>query len=235
MGKVNIVKFKSGPKRTFFAPEFDYTIFETGVEQVDFKELAKLLLSKEKEVLSLPVSTGVAGVVNSYTGLKENSTTQRYDKYNVLKWEDKNIKELKGNILNFHKNILKYFKQPLPNELYIQCWYNVMRKGEQIKAHLHNIGPNCYLGGHICVQCDDTSTHYINPINQINDPMIHSSKNDVGKLTMFPDNIPHYTDIHNSDKERITIAFDLLIEKPNKDFKDNYSGNLHLGNYLKLI
>ena len=67
-----------------------------------------------------------------------------------LKWEDKNIKELKGNILNFHKNILKYFKQPLPNELYIQCWYNVMRKGEQIKAHLHNIGPNCYLGGHIC-------------------------------------------------------------------------------------
>lgn len=220
MGAVNIVKFKSDPKRTFFAPEFDYTIFETQTFEVDFKELAKLLLSKEKEVLELPLST-VSG--DAYTGLKKNSTTTRFDKYNVLKWEGKNIQHIKGNIISFHNHILKFFKQPLPNELYIQCWYNVMRKGEQIKPHLHNIGPNCYLGGHICVQCDDTSTHYINPINQINDPMTYSSKNDVGKMTIFPDNVPHYTDIHNSDKERITIAFDLLIENPNKD------------NYLKLI
>ena len=220
MGAVNIVKFKSEPKRTFFAPEFDYTIFETQTFEVDFKELAKLLLSKEKEVLELPLST-VSG--DAYTGLKKDSTTTRFDKYNVLKWEGENIKHIKGNIISFHNHILKYFNQPPVNELYIQCWYNVMRKGEQIKPHLHNIGPNCYLGGHICVQCDDTSTHYINPINQINDPMTYSSKNDVGKMTIFPDNVPHYTDIHNSDKERITIAFDLLIENPYKD------------NYIKLI
>ena len=50
MGAVNIVKFKSEPKRTFFAPEFDYTIFETQTFEVDFKELAKLLLIKEKEI-----------------------------------------------------------------------------------------------------------------------------------------------------------------------------------------
>lgn len=220
MGAVNIVKFKSEPGRTFFAPEFDYTIFETQTFEVDFKELAKLLLSKEKEVLELPLST-VSG--DAYTGLKKDSTTTRFDKYNVLKWEGENIKHIKGNIISFHNHILKYFNQPPVNELYIQCWYNVMRKGEQIKPHLHNIGPNCYLGGHICVQCDDTSTHYINPINQINDPMTYSSKNDVGKMTIFPDNVPHYTDIHNSDKERITIAFDLLIENPYKD------------NYIKLI
>ena len=220
MGAVNIVKFKSEPGRTFFAPEFDYTIFETQTFEVDFKELAKLLLSKEKEVLEFPIST-VSG--DAYTGLKKDSTTTRFDKYNVLKWEGENIKHIKGNIISFHNHILKYFNQPPVNELYIQCWYNVMRKGEQIKPHLHNIGPNCYLGGHICVQCDDTSTHYINPINQINDPMTYSSKNDVGKMTIFPDNVPHYTDIHNSDKERITIAFDLLIENPYKD------------NYIKLI
>ena len=220
MGAVNIVKFKSEPGRTFFAPEFDYTIFETQTSQLNLKELAKLILSKEKELLSLPIST-VSG--DAYTGLKKDSTTTRFDKYNVLKWEGKNIQNLKGNIVSFHNHILKYFKQPPPNDLYIQCWANIMRKGEQIKPHLHNIGPNCYLGGHICVQCDDTSTHYINPINQINDPMTYSSKNDVGKMTIFPDNVPHYTDIHNSDNERITIAFDLLTENPHKD------------NYLKLI
>ena len=220
MGAVNIVKFKSDPKRTFFAPEFDYTIFETQTSQLDLKELAKLILSKEKELLSLPIST-VSG--DAYTGLKKDSTTTRFDKYNVLKWEGKNIQNLKGNIVSFHNHILKYFNQPLPNDLYIQCWANIMRKGEQIKPHLHDIGSYCYLGGHICVQCDDTSTHYINPINQINDPMTYSSKNDVGKMTIFPDNVPHYTDIHNSDNERITIAFDLLTENPHKD------------NYLKLI
>ena len=98
-----------------------------------------------------------------------------------------------------------------------------MRNGDQIKPHLHNIGPTCYLGGHICVQCDDTSTYYINPINQINDPMTFESKNRVGKISIFPNNIPHYTDIQKSDKERITIAFDLMIENPNKD------------NYVRLI
>lgn len=230
--KVEIAKFKSEPKRSFFAPEYDYTIFETMVQKVNFQELAKLLLSKEKEILELPISTGPAGKVNSYTGLKSNSTTQRFDKYNVLKWDDENIKHLKGNILHFHNGIMQYFKQPIPKELYIQCWYNVMRKGEQIKTHLHNIGPSCHLGGHICVQGDSTSTHYINPINQINDPMTHSSKNVVGKITIFPHNIPHYTDVYEGDEERITIAFDLLVENPNIDKK---SGNLHLGNYLKLI
>ena len=53
--------------------------------------------------------------------------------------------------------------------------------------------------------------------------MTYESKNDVGKVSIFPNNIPHYTDIQKSDKERITIAFDLMIENPNKD------------NYIRLI
>ena len=216
--EVEITKMKSDPKRTFFAPEYDYTIFETVNKEINFEELAKFILSKEKEIVSLPV-TG-----DAYTGMREDSTTTRFDKYNVFKWKDKNIEMLKHFICNFHDDIVgKYFKQELPKELYIQCWANIMRKGDQIKPHLHNIGPNCYLGGHICVQCDNTSTHYINPINQINNPMTYESKNDVGKVSIFPNHMPHYTDIQKSDKERITIAFDLMIENPNKD------------NYVRLI
>ena len=92
MGAVNIIKFKSEDKRTFFAPEYDYTIFETQAFEIDFKELAKLILSKEKELLSLPIST-TSG--DAYTGLKKDSTTTRFDKYNVLKWEGENIKHIK--------------------------------------------------------------------------------------------------------------------------------------------
>ena len=49
MKEVKIAKMKSQPKKTFLAPEYDYTIFETEIEQVDFKELAKFILTKEKE------------------------------------------------------------------------------------------------------------------------------------------------------------------------------------------
>ena len=36
MKEVKITKMKSPGKKTFLAPEYDYTIFETEVEQVDF-------------------------------------------------------------------------------------------------------------------------------------------------------------------------------------------------------
>ena len=48
---------------------------------------------------------------------------------------------------------------------------------------------------------------------------------------MFPNNIPHYTDIQKSNKERITLAFDLFPFNP-ETIKD---GNLHSGNYLKIV
>lgn len=205
-----MINFKSKPKETFFAPEWDYYLFEKKINKINFANLAKFILSKEKEILKLPVKKdGNNKFTDGYTGLGEKSTTARFDKYNVLNWNNKDIKKIKNEILIFHKDILNYFKQPLPNELYINCWTNIMRKGEKIKPHIHSIDPTTYLGGHICVQCDDTSTYYLNPINQINDPLTYKSTNEVGKITLFQNNIPHYTDMHDSDKERVTIAFDL--------------------------
>jgi hypothetical protein len=210
MSKFKVINFRSKPKETFFAPEWDYYIFERKINQINFSNLAEFILSKEKEILKLPVIKDDNGrLVDGYTGLRENSTTSRFPNFNVFDWNNDNIKILKDEILSFHKDVLEHFEQPLPSELYIRCWVNIMRKGEQIKPHLHGVLPTSYLGGHICVQCDDTSTHYINPINQINEPLTYNSKNEVGKITLFQNNIPHYTDIHNTEKERITIAFDL--------------------------
>jgi len=223
MSNFEIYRFKSLPKETFFAPEWDYYIFLSHIDQVNFKNLAKLILSKENEILRLPVSKSSDNkILDGYTGLGENSTTVRFASYNVLKWENENIRLLKESILSFHNDILNYFKQPIPKELYIRCWTNIMRKGEQIKPHLHGTGPTIYLGGHISVQCDNTSTYYINPIDQINNPKTYKIKNEVGKITLFQNNIPHYTDVHSSNIERITIAFDLETQ-PTRD------------NYLRLI
>ena len=221
MKDYKVVCFKSEPRKTIFAPEWEYYIFESFVNKFNFKNLAKLIVKKERSILKLPMTKRYGKVTDGFTGLGENSTTIRFESYNVLKW--KNTSLLKKSILKGHAAILNFFKQETPKELYIQCWANIMRKGEQIKPHIHSTTPTTYLGGHLCVQCDQTSTHYINPINQINDPEIYSSKNETGKITFFPNNIPHYTDIQNSDNERITIAFDLAIHKPNT------------GNWIKLI
>ena len=38
---------------------------------------------------------------------------------------------------------------------------------KKFKPHAHGFNPDIYLGGHFCVSCENTSTYYINSINQI--------------------------------------------------------------------
>tara|TARA_R110000751_G_scaffold72583_2_gene147133 strand:+ start:2504 stop:3175 length:672 start_codon:yes stop_codon:yes gene_type:complete len=218
----SLVQFISQPKNNFFSPQWHYYICETEFDNVDYKKLAKFLLKKEKTILKLKPTIKENKISDGYTGLGKNSTTARYDRYNVLNWKNIEIVKLKNNIIKTHNCLLKTLNVPLPTELYIQCWYNVLKKTQYIRPHIHGVSPDTYLGGHICIQVKDTSTYYINPINQINDPEIYKSQNKVGKLTLFQNCIPHYTDVHKDKKERITIAFDLSLKKINE-------------NYIKLI
>ena len=86
-----------------------------------------------------------------------------------------------------------------------------MRQGEKIEPHLHSVNPDSYLSGHFTIQCKNTSTFYINPVNQINDPEVIEIKNEVGELTIFPTCLPHYTSKHKDKSERITVAFDMHV------------------------
>jgi hypothetical protein len=213
---MNIFKFKSKPKDNVFAPEWDYTIGESFLHNINFNKLSKFLLSKEKEILTYKTSKDFNGnISDGFTGLGETSTTSKYQNYNVLNFKYKEIKEIKKQIFNFYNLFLKKINiKPFKN-IYIQCWVNIMRQGQKINPHIHDVTPYSYLGGHICVQVKNTNTYYINPVNQINDPEIYSSKNEVGKITLFQNCVPHYTDIHKDVKERITIAFDLNYSKKN--------------------
>ena len=214
-----LVLIKSKPKNNFFAPEWCYYIYENIINNIDFNHISNLVLKKEKEIIK-KYKPSKKGSVDGYTGLGKNSLTSRYENFNVLKWNDLEINKLEKQIIEKHNKFIKSLNLNIPNELYIQCWANVMRKGEQIKPHIHFIDPDTYLGGHICVKCKDTSTNYINPVNQLNDPEIYKSKNEVGKISLFQNCIPHYTDIHKSNTERITIAFDLYLNNDKKN--DNY-------------
>ena len=104
--------------------------------------------------------------------------------------------------------------------VFISCWFNVIKKNQRINTHLHGVNPDSYLSGNICVSTEGTSTYYINPVNVINDPVVYKSKNEEGKITLFPSKIPHYTDVYLGRKDRLTIAFDLfLVSNRNKVVK----------------
>jgi len=215
MIKFKIINFKSKPKKTPFAPEWNYFMCETLFKDINCKNLSKFLLSKQKEILKLDLTirSDSSDYTDGFTGLGSNTTTARFGKYNVFNFKNKEVQKLKKAIIESHNFFLKALNVPSPDSLYIQCWYNVMDKGQKIKAHLHGVDPTSYLGGHFCVQVKDTSTYYINSINQLNKPNAYESKNEIGKLTLFQSCIPHYTDENKDDSKRITIAFDLFTEE----------------------
>ena len=199
-----LINFKSKPKNNPFAPEWDNHLAEITLKNINTNKLAIFLKKKEKEVLKLKISN------DGYTGLK-NHTTTRHKEYNVFNFKNTEITKLKKQILKVHNKFLKQLNIEPVKSLYIKGWFNIMKKNEFIKPHAHGWDQDTYLGGHFCVQCNNTSTYYINPINQLCEPATYKSKNVEGKLTLFQNFIPHYTDAHKGNRKRITIAFDLCI------------------------
>ena len=217
---MNLVMMKSGFKKTPFDVDYTFYIFENIISDVNFNVVSNIIKSKEKIILK----TSPRSDTDGNTGLGGDSLTSRFNYYNVLNWEDKNIQKIKNNIVNSINDLYKKILQEKPKNLKIQCWANVMRKGQQIKPHAHTTSNNCLLAGNICVDVDNTYTHYVNPFKWFVEQEIYSSKNEIGKITLFNANIPHYTDKVLS-KDRITIAFDII--------DDTYS-NYNNHNYIKL-
>ena len=211
-------RFFSAPPVSPYAPQWDFRVGTSICEDIDTNSLSKLLLLKEKEVKKLPTTVIDGIVLDGYTGLSAKSTTAKFQYYNILTWNHPEIKKLKSNIT---KSVIDYNNEcgnKTPDVLWIQCWYNVLRFSQKIRPHHHSISPDCYLSGHFNVQVNNTSTVYMSPINQLNDPEVINIKNKVGDMTLFPSYIFHYTTPHYSFKPRITIAFDLNLYKLHDNF-----------------
>tara|TARA_R100001079_G_C4431112_1_gene144243 strand:+ start:549 stop:1190 length:642 start_codon:yes stop_codon:yes gene_type:complete len=199
-----IINFKSKPKNNPFAPEWNNYIVEEVLNNINIQKLTTFLQKKEKDILKLKKSN------DGFTGLK-NHTTTRHKEYNIFNFKNTEITKLKKQIVKVHNKLLKKLNMKPVKSLYIKGWFNIMRENEFIRPHAHGWHEDTYLGGHFCVQCNNTSTYYINPINQLCKPAVYKSKNKKGKLTLFQNFIPHYTDIHKGKNKRITIAFDTCI------------------------
>ena len=218
---MEIDRYVSLEPKTPYAPTWDFYIGKCNLN-INLSNLAKTCLEMEEKILDLPIikfkdENGEEYFFDGYTGLGKDSTTARSWLYNLFDWntpETNSLKEQFKSKLDEYNTLLS---NPIPKVYYSQCWYNVLRTGQKINPHLHSTNESSYLSAHFTVQCNDTSTVYINPVNQLNDPQIIEEKNKPGNLTIFPMYVPHYTTEHLSDTPRTTIAMDVRFFEPDND------------------
>ena len=200
--------FTNKPHQNIFNQNYKYFIFENNYSlQVKPAKLASFILKKEKNIINKTKKEfekiNKTGWQDGGTGLGVNSLTSRSPLYNLV--EFKETKYLKKIIKNAHLDFMQELNLTVEDNLYIQCWANVMRKGDRIKKHFHSINNYDYLSGHICIQTKDTNTYYLEPYHKEKFIL----KNNLGNITLFPSWVEHFTDEVLDNKERITIAFDL--------------------------
>ncbi len=169
---------------------------------IDLINLSSRVLRNENKILEkYPPTDYFKHISDGGTGLGKNSLTSRFYHFNVLSWFG--TRKLKKYIKEGYNKFNGVKNAPV----YVQCWANVMRKGDTIKPHAHmdeNINSLHALSGHLCVKVDgSTSTYYDGrPLQNVN-----------GQMVFFPSTMTHWTDTYMGDSERITIAFDIYSKE----------------------
>ena len=184
---------------------------------IDVGKLGKKILRNEPKVIKkYPAKNwNLSSDFDGDTGLGYNSLTSRSCHFNLLDWWGT------GKIRKWIRKGYEEYNDIKDTPLYVQCWANVMRYGEQIKSHRHSesleVGGDRFLSGHLNVQVDgSTSTYYEG----------ERILNECGMMTFFPAYMNHWTDMYKNNGERITIAFDILNEDfYNWDIRDEYKNH----------
>ena len=207
-----LLNYKSPEKLTPFAAEWEFNFFQVKLENKEcISKMITTILEKEPEIIKkYPELSNDGG-----TSLGPNSLTSKFSKYNLFTWEEDCFIEFQNFVREQHSNFLKELNIP-EEQLYVGCWANVLRHGQRITPHWHVTGPTSYLGAHMCLTGQDTSTIYSNPFiphslfNSWYKDCDFKFKNESGNLLFFPDWMIHYTTPYTGNKERITIAMDIV-------------------------
>lgn len=206
---MRILRIQNPENNSPFAPEWNYFILESKLDDPKtVNGLRDIILSKEKEILD---TTPTPENDNGNTSLGPNSLTSRFSYFNVLSWEYEEVMTLYNFIKEHYHAFLNTVGYEVP-ECSIQCWANVLRKGEKIKVHRHNTAPSSFLSGNITIQAENTQTHYY--VSEVYDPEaypFYSSNNELGSLNIFQSHMLHDTTVTESKEPRISIAFDIEL------------------------
>jgi hypothetical protein len=213
---MQIFCFENNPVSNCFAPTWRYVFGEELTTHIDVDYLAELILSKEDEIKSSTMIKKIndGSCFDGGTGLGPQSLTSRSGQYNLLTWDDHEVKKLFNQIKKTYIEFYEHVGVGKRPSTFIQCWANVVNPGQHLNIHHHSFHEESYLGGHFCVQVEKSETLYINPIKKAYfEDEQYASPNVPGKLTIFQSVIPHGTTPHVGTKKRITIAFDIITEE----------------------
>lgn len=208
---MKIFELKNKAPKSPLAVSWSCVVAEKKVSGIDFDDVSDWILSnREKIAEGSLINKGADRSLIDGSG--PNSLTSAYSSFNPFLSEMPGAQQLLKQILDAYIELCSRLDIPR-GRTWIHSWVNVHEEGESLPPHVHNAGPYSYLSGHISIKCLETSTIYLSPINQLNNEVIYSSKNESGKLTLFQQHIPHLTSTNLAHSPRITIAFDILLDE----------------------
>jgi hypothetical protein len=156
------------------------------------KSIEKVLIDKEKEILSFPINDGY------FSG-----TTDRYQHYNFLNF----VPEIDITSKLFDLAIMQD-----ENEFWIQCWGNILNKGETIAMHTHGHPGSIFYSCNIFISGPDDCFTFYDDTGHV--------PNKIGELHLIDCHLWHGVKENKNDQPRLSIACDIHF-RDRKDF-DNY-------------
>mgnify|MGYP006076849131 CR=1 FL=1 len=196
---MKLMTIKSMHPTNEFAPSWNIPIhLSTWNDYEKIDNIKNFLINKEPKLLNDP---------------PELLVSAQHERDSLFKYI-KQLPEL-DDLLNFLRISYIYCIHSTHSEFrdcYITSWYNVVHKGQRISKHLHDAGPNGHLSANMHLDNYTTTTDYHVPFDQEN---INSFPNQKGGLVIFPSYLPHSVTEHTEDTLRVSIAFDITLEKSN--------------------
>ena len=181
--------------------------------------LSKILHRDESDILNIPNTDS-----NSYKGL-----THQFSVYNWLNNPDLQIFDIPRRLFT-----LPEFQDE--EVLYVQCWANILRQGENIPLHIHGIADvpqwdEFYASNTFISGPEDTGTYY-------NDTY---ERNNIGQMNLIGSMIPHEVKTHMSNTPRISMAMDIyhdnhpLIKEQIESTTTDFISHMNMHDRMKRI
>jgi len=181
--------------------------------------LSKILLRDERMVLSIPNNQQ-----SSYSG-----TTHQFPVYNWL--NNPNLE-----IFDIPKRLFTLPEFQDEEVLYVQCWVNILRQGENIPTHFHAAETlteynNFYASNTFISGPEETGTHY-------NDTY---ERNSQGIMHLIGSMVEHGVSTHMSNTPRISMAMDIyhdnhpLIKEQIESTTTDFISHMNMHDRMKRI
>jgi hypothetical protein len=216
---MNTFLFESEQPKTKFGFKFKIPIYDAKDGSKEFIQqltdyilyLENNIIAKEALVSEVPKNNG-----DPY------KHTQQWKQHNLLKDEvglgGEHLERFPYNpvIDELFKMVRSHYLVHLANlkypriKAYIHAWANVLSPKEWISRHSHITSEESYLASTYYLTTNDTYLYLANPIDGTQNIKIETI---AGKLIFFPSWMSHWSDVCEDNKNRISIAFDIVTEE----------------------